>query len=160
MWREFPLAAEAFESSSGIPFLSLPNMGGIVREQEAEWNPLVMSELWDSGWLEIHRKEFQECKNHRNAILFMHVSKIRVVEHMPRLHPHTLVMFFASPVTGEIFFPVKTYFSSPHPRDPWSWLLIPSISCSVWGLWFIVVFPSSLSESGVMAWKLTAVCFM
>ncbi len=36
MWREFPLAAEGFESSSGIPFLSLPNMGGIVREREAE----------------------------------------------------------------------------------------------------------------------------
>ena len=51
MWREFPLAAEAFESSSGIPFLSLPNMGGIVRARlsvEAEWNPLVMSELWNS----------------------------------------------------------------------------------------------------------------
>lgn len=37
MWREFPLAAaEAFESSCGIPFLSLPNMGGIASEREAE----------------------------------------------------------------------------------------------------------------------------
>lgn len=47
-----PSAAQAFESSSGIPFLSLPNMGGIVREREEEcgrqWNPLVMSELWNS----------------------------------------------------------------------------------------------------------------
>lgn len=42
--EKVPLAADAFESSSGIPFLSLPNMGVIVR---AEWNPLVMSELWN-----------------------------------------------------------------------------------------------------------------
>lgn len=32
----FPLQQKHFESSSGIPFLSLPNMGGIVRKQVEE----------------------------------------------------------------------------------------------------------------------------
>ncbi|MEQ2285808.1 hypothetical protein AMECASPLE_035675 [Ameca splendens] len=49
MLKAFPAAAGAFESSSGIPFLSLPNMGGIVRKREEECGsaveaPYVMSE--------------------------------------------------------------------------------------------------------------------
>ena len=75
MWREFPLAAEALESSSGIPFLPFPNMGVCLRWRAgssmhpAEWSPFVMSEHWRREprikaamccvWLEMHRrKEF------------------------------------------------------------------------------------------------------
>lgn len=78
MWREFRLTAEAPESSSGIPFLSLPNMGGIAREEaecgDSVWNPLVMSELWNS---EPHADWKFTGRNVGNAritkMLFLHV---------------------------------------------------------------------------------------
>lgn len=75
------MAAGAFESSSGIPFLSLPNMGGFVREQEAErGTPLMMSQLWNS---EPHNDWKFTGRNVRNA---------RITE---MLFPHAFVNFFS-----------------------------------------------------------------
>lgn len=158
MWREFPLAA----AGCVIIWDSLPLTSKYGWDCEASrrqrGTPLVMSELRDSRWLEIRRKEFQERKNHRKAILSRTpVNSERWSSCLVFSHTHSSNVFFLpGRVAGEMFLPVKSYFSSPHPRDPRSWLPIPSISCSVWGLWFVVVFPSPPSESEVMAWTLAA----
>ena len=149
MWREFPLAAEAFESSSGIPFLSLPNMGGIVSEREAECGRQSGTPSWcqSSGTVSLtltgnSQEGMSGMQESPKRYSRMHVCKVWDVAHMCT-HTHTHLMFLASPLIGEIFLPVK----SPHLVTPYS-----QHHCSVWGLWFNVVFPLSLkAQSGVMA---------
>lgn len=124
MWREFPLAAGAFESSSGIPFLSLPNMGGFVRERAGgrTWNP--PSWCQSSGTVSLtmtgnSQEGMSGMQESRKCCSLMHVCKIWVwaCTHAPCAPTHTHLMFFASPLSGEISLPVKSY-PPHHPPTP------------------------------------------
>ena len=119
MWREFPLAAEAFESSSGIPFLSLPNMGGIVREREAERGRQSGTPSWcqSSGTVSLtltgnSQEGMPGMPESPKSYARTHVCKIGVSAHAhtPRMHPHTLTRthtYWSSPVLsrGRYSFP-------------------------------------------------------
>lgn len=159
MWREFPLAAGAFESSSGIPF-SLPNMGGFVREREAERGTPSWCQSFGTVSLTLTgnpQEGMWEMQESPKCYPDMHVCKVWILAHMPHVYLRTLTRNVLCQFSqwGDIpsrkVLPPPTTTTTTQPTR--RWLLIPSITCLVWGLWLNAVFPYS-PKTKKMVWGL------